>query len=206
MPSHPKKMLIVAVLETLRRYTDEHHRLMQAPLLALLEKDYGLKVDRKSLRHNIEDLINAGYPLRYQRGWYYQHEFSTEEVGFLAESIIKNLSLPAETICRLLDKVGALSPICQEPPLAGSDAEKLILLERAAAGGKPVSFLVSGTPYSGVTILRIEREGKAALRSAKEKAGEPLPEESWLVTVQDRDSHETSVFPLCSLSDITVGS
>ena len=140
MPSQPKKMLIVAVLETLRKYTDEHHRLMQAPLLALLEK------------------------------------------------------------------VSALTPICQEPPLAGSDAEKLMLLEQAAAQGKTVSFRASGTQYSGMTVLRIEREGKAALRSAKEKAGEPLPEENWLVTVQDRDSHETSVFPLCSLSDITVGS
>ena len=204
MPSHPKKMLIVAVLEILRRYTDEHHRLMQAPLLALLEKDYGLKVDRKSLRHNIEDLINAGYPLRYQRGWYYQHEFVREEVDLLAESVIKNLSLPAETICRLLNKIGALIPICQEPPLAGSDAKKLMLLERAAAEGKSVSFQASGTHYSRMTLLRIEREGRAVLRSAAANAEEPLPEENWQVTVQDMDSLETTVFPLCSLSDVTI--
>ena len=204
MPSQPKKMLIVAVLETLRKYTDEHHRLMQAPLLALLEKDYGLKVDRKSLRHNIEDLINAGYPLRYRRGWYYQHEFNREEVDLLAESIIRNLSLPAETICRLLEKVSALTPICQEPLLAGSDAEKVMLLEQAAAQGKTVSLRASGTQHSGMTVLRIVREGKAVLRSAAASAEEILPDESWLVTLQNRDSGETPVFPVCALSDIII--
>ena len=89
MPSQPKKMLIIAVLETLRKYTDENHRLLQAPLLKLLEKDYGLTVDRKSLRHNIESLVNAGYPLYYRRGWYYRHEMTRADVELLAERLME---------------------------------------------------------------------------------------------------------------------
>jgi len=40
----PKKMLTLAILETLREQTDAQHRMRQADIAAWLEKDYGLKV------------------------------------------------------------------------------------------------------------------------------------------------------------------
>ena len=204
MQSQPKKMLIVAVLETLRKYTDKQHRLMQAPLLTLLEKDYGLKVDRKSLRHNIESLVNAGYPLKYQRGWYYKHELTPEDINILVQSLTENLSLSPETICQLISKIEAFLPVCQEKPLAGMEAEKLLMLERALACGKTVSFQESGTAYAGMKVLEIERNGKAVLKNDTDSQEDaPAPWTSWQVTVQD-EALQTRVFSLSSISDVTV--
>ena len=204
MQSQPKKMLIVAVLETLRKYTDKQHRLMQAPLLTLLEKDYGLKVDRKSLRHNIESLINAGYPLKYQRGWYYKHELTPEDINILTQSLTENLSLSAETICQLLNKIESFLPVCQEKPLAGTDGEKLMLMEKALAQGKTVSFQAEDTAFTGMTVLEIERSGRSVLKSPA-TSGEDAPASSisWQVTVQD-EALRTRVFSLSSVSDVTV--
>ncbi len=205
MPAQRKKMLIIAVLETLRKYTDEHHRLMQAPLLALLEKDYGLQVDRKSLRHNIEDLINAGYPLRYQRGWYYDHELTREDMSILARSLSENISLPAEAICRILKKISRVVPICQEPLLTGTESEKLKLLEKAITENKSVSFEASGTRYSDMVPLEIEREGRIVMRSAAAAGKEESPSaERWLVTVQEKDTLKSRTFPLFSVTDLSI--
>ena len=204
MPSQRKKMLIVAVLEILRKYTDEHHRLMQAPLLELLEKDYGLHVDRKSLRHNIEDLINAGYPLRYQLGCYYQHEFTLEDIRNAARSLAENLSLPGETIYRLLKKLNMLIPVCQAFPLTGTDSEALVLLEKAIVEGKTVSFQASGNQFSDMIPLQIEREGRAVLKSAAAGKEEPPAEEKWQITVQEKDSNKTYTLPLQSITDVVI--
>ena len=151
MPAQPKKMLIIAVLETLRKYTDEQHRLMQAPLLQLLEKDYGLKVDRKSLRHNIECLINAGYPLQYRRGWYYRHEFSRQDLQTLAVSAALDLSVSPELSSRLFDRLNRMLPVCQPRLFSEGDgpdsvAYKLYLLKQAIAAEQAVELeLEEGT-------------------------------------------------------------
>lgn len=58
----PKKMLALNLLELLRKYSDENHRLSQQELLRLLESEYGMTADRKSVRRNLLELQSAGYP------------------------------------------------------------------------------------------------------------------------------------------------
>ena len=41
----PKKPLLL-ILEILRKYTDENHRLSQKDIADILKNEYGLKVDR----------------------------------------------------------------------------------------------------------------------------------------------------------------
>ena len=42
-----KKMLNMLILEILKEYTDENHRLTQMEMIQLLEKNYGMTCDRR---------------------------------------------------------------------------------------------------------------------------------------------------------------
>ncbi len=61
----PKKMLILDILDIFQKYTDENHRLSQKDIADILRDKYDMEVDRKSIRRNIEDLIDAGYQIEY---------------------------------------------------------------------------------------------------------------------------------------------
>ena len=59
-----KKMLPMLILNILRKYTDENHTLDQKDILDKLKNEYDLPVDRKSVRRNIEELINMDKIIR----------------------------------------------------------------------------------------------------------------------------------------------
>jgi len=63
--TQPKKMLIVNILEILKNYTDENHRLSQKQIIDILEKDYNMKVDRKAVKRNLLNIIDSGHYLEY---------------------------------------------------------------------------------------------------------------------------------------------
>lgn len=46
----PKKMIIINILDILKRYTDENHRLSQKQIADILKKEYNVKVERKTIR------------------------------------------------------------------------------------------------------------------------------------------------------------
>ncbi|NCB41042.1 MAG: WYL domain-containing protein [Clostridia bacterium] len=54
----PKKMLIINILDILKKYTDENHRLSQKEILQILENDYHMKADRKAVKRNLSNLID----------------------------------------------------------------------------------------------------------------------------------------------------
>ena len=51
-----KKQIIINILDILKRYTDENHRLSQKEIVEILEKDYNMTVDRKSVKRNVSNL------------------------------------------------------------------------------------------------------------------------------------------------------
>ena len=61
----PKKLLIVNILDILRKYTDAEHTLSQRDIADILKSEYGMTADRKAIRRNIIDLIEAGYEIEY---------------------------------------------------------------------------------------------------------------------------------------------
>lgn len=63
--AQPKKLLIMNILEILQRYTDEDHRLSQREIGEILEREYSVRADRKTIKRNLTDLIDAGYDLEY---------------------------------------------------------------------------------------------------------------------------------------------
>ncbi len=61
----PKKMLIINILDILKRYTDEEHRLSQKEIMDILEQEYDMKVERKAIKRNLLNLIDYGYSIEY---------------------------------------------------------------------------------------------------------------------------------------------
>lgn len=61
----PKKILIINILDILKRYTDEDHRLSQKEIAEILKKEYGMTADRKAIRRNLLNLMDCGYNIEY---------------------------------------------------------------------------------------------------------------------------------------------
>lgn len=61
----PKKLLIINILDILKKYSDEEHRLSQKDIANILERDYGMSADRKAIRRNLIGLMECGYNIEY---------------------------------------------------------------------------------------------------------------------------------------------
>ena len=61
----PKKLLILNILDILRKYSDEDHRLSQREIGEILKTEYGMAADRKAIRRNLSELLECGYPIEY---------------------------------------------------------------------------------------------------------------------------------------------
>lgn len=62
----PKKMIILDILHIMQKYTDKDHTLSQHSIQELLEKEYNMKTDRKTVKRNLSQLIEFGYPIYYK--------------------------------------------------------------------------------------------------------------------------------------------
>lgn len=58
-----KKMMNICILEILKKYTDAEHTMDQKDIVKKLETEYGMKVDRKSVKSNLMNLLDFGYSL-----------------------------------------------------------------------------------------------------------------------------------------------
>lgn len=101
----PKKMIILDILHIMQKYTDKDHPLSQHRIQELLEKEYNMKTDRKTVKRNLSQLIEFGYPIYYKEfknirinnkgeeetiltDWYYEHDFTEGELRLLIDSVL----------------------------------------------------------------------------------------------------------------------
>lgn len=113
-----KKLLIVYIVEILRRFSDEDHPLSQQRILELLSVEYGMDVDRKSIRRNLVRLQGAGMPIlcreaeRITNGkkesisldWYWKHILSSSDVHVLLD-VLYFSRLPQQKVRQLAEKL-----------------------------------------------------------------------------------------------------
>lgn len=59
--TQPKNMIILYILKILQKHSDENHRLTQDEIKQILENEYDMKVERKTIKRNMKNLINYGY-------------------------------------------------------------------------------------------------------------------------------------------------
>lgn len=119
-----KKMLIINILDILKRYTDEDHRLSQREILDILDQEYDMKADRKAVKRNLMNLIDFGYHIEYSEitrtnkageeeslytDWYLDKDFSDGELRFLIDSLLFSKHIPYNQCKELIGKLEKLS-------------------------------------------------------------------------------------------------
>ncbi len=122
----PKKLLIINILDILRRYTDASHRLSQKEIVELLRREYTMNVDRKAVKRNLMNLIDFGFPISYSESirngrngeeeiiytdWYMEHEFEDGELRLLIDSLLSSRYIPYSQCRDLVKKLEGLSSI-----------------------------------------------------------------------------------------------
>ena len=129
MPESGKKMIILYILQILQKYTDLNHTMTQQQIADRLKSDYGLDVNRSTVKRNVTDLIDAGYDIQYTEvarshvdrrtgekeeniiytDLYYQHDFTESELRMLIDGLLFSRSVPYKQRRQLIDKLGKLS-------------------------------------------------------------------------------------------------
>lgn len=125
----PKKQLILNILDILKKYTDEDHRLSQKEIVDILKTEYNMSADRKSVRRNILDLIELGYEIEYSEAirmvpnkatgdleesyiwsdFYLVRDFSDSELRLLIDSLLFSKHIPYSQCKELVEKLEGLS-------------------------------------------------------------------------------------------------
>jgi hypothetical protein len=148
MPAPSKKLTILAVLEILRDQTDAEHPLRQAEIIARLKTGYEIAATRKTVRQNLSCLEEAGYPVEYRGGWYYEHEFCEAELNLLVDSLLFSGYVPYAQCRALIEKIMALGGGHYAPRVGRSVSKpenpqfvySLEVLQRAIDSGVKVEF------------------------------------------------------------------
>ena len=84
-----KKMLNILILDILKEYSDEKHRLTQQEIIRLLKANYDMECDRRSVKSNVESLKEMGYEISMEDGYYLmEREFEDAELRMLIDSVL----------------------------------------------------------------------------------------------------------------------
>ena len=124
LTAQPKKLLILNILDIMKRRTDANRKLSQQDIIRILKSEYAMSADRKAVKRNLMDLIEYGYPIEYteivRRGktgedesiytdWYLEHEFSDAELRLLLDSLLFSKHIPYNQCKELIGKLEGLS-------------------------------------------------------------------------------------------------
>jgi predicted DNA-binding transcriptional regulator YafY len=104
-----KKLYILYILEILRKYSDDRHRLRQQDIIDIMQKDYDVSCERKAVARNISDLQCLGYDIETDGGYYLaERDFEDSELRLLIDSVLASRYIPAnqarDLIAKLADK------------------------------------------------------------------------------------------------------
>lgn len=120
----PKKLLIVSILDILKKHTDAEHRLSQREIIEILARDYALKAERKAVKRNLMNLIDFGCGIEYSErvrikpngeeerlctDWYLERDFSDAELRLLIDSVLFSKHIAYSQCKELVRKLEGLS-------------------------------------------------------------------------------------------------
>lgn len=167
-----KKMLNMLILEILREYSDQEHKLTQQEIIRLLKSNYDMDCDRRSVKNNILCLKELGYEISMEDGYYLlEREFEDAELRMLIDSVLfsKNLThKQAEILIEKLKGMGnkyfsiKVNHVSHLPELRHGDNKQLMYIldtvNEAISQHKKISFIYN--IYGSDFKLHPKREEK----------------------------------------------
>lgn len=158
-----KKMLNMLILDILKEYSDEDHRLTQQDIIRLLKSNYDMECDRRSVKNNILYLKELGYEISMDDGYFLmRREFEDAELRMLIDSVLFSKHLTQKQAKDLIEKLRAqgnryfpakVSHICNLPELQHGDNKQLMYsldaVNDAISEQKKISFIYNdyGTDF-----------------------------------------------------------
>lgn len=107
-----KKLYIMYILEILKKYSDDRHRLRQQDIIDIMKKDYDISCERKAVARNISDLQELGYDIETGGGYYLaERDFEDSELRLLIDSVLASRYIPAKQAKDLVDRLAGQSNI-----------------------------------------------------------------------------------------------
>ena len=105
-----KKMLNMLILEILQKYSDEDHSLTQQEIIRLLDKNYGMECDRRSVKSNVLSLREMGYDISMEKGYrLMSREFDDSELRILIDSVLFSKSISTRQANGLIKKLRGMA-------------------------------------------------------------------------------------------------
>ena len=150
-----KKMLNMMILDILKEYSDENHRLTQQEIIRLIRLNYDMECDRRSVKNNILYLKELGYEISMDDGYYlYGRDFGDADLRMLIDSVLFSKNLTQAQAKNLIDKLkkqgnkyfsAKVAHICNLPELHHGDNKQLMYaldaVNDAIAEGKKIGFI-----------------------------------------------------------------
>ena len=158
-----KHLLNMYILNILREYSDENHALTQQDIIKLLEKDYDISCDRRTVGSRVKELMELGWDIDCGRGCkLLSREFDDSELRILIDSVLFSKSIStrqAQTLVRKLQGFASkyfnakVSHVCNLPELNRTINRQamysLEIINDAIAAKKKIEFIYNemGTDF-----------------------------------------------------------
>lgn len=107
----PKKVALIRILQILQQKTDIDHPLKHHEIVDILDKKYGLTVERKAIGRNISLLNEVGYDIvTTKKGSYLaERTFEDSELRLLIDSVLAGKHITESHSRDLINKICSLS-------------------------------------------------------------------------------------------------
>lgn len=167
-----KKMLNMLILEILKEYSDQEHRLTQQEIIRLLKSNYDMDCDRRSVKNNVVCLKELGYEISMEDGYYLlEREFDDAELRMLIDSVLFSKNLTQKQAKTLIEKLKGMgnryfsakvNHVSNLPELHHGDNKQLMYvldtINEAISQHKKISFVYN--KYGSDFKLHPKREEK----------------------------------------------
>lgn len=143
------------ILDILQDHSDAGHPLTQQDILKLLRSKYDIECDRRSVKNNIEYLIDLGIEINDENGYYLiDRPFDDAELQLLIKSVVFSKAIPRSQAKDLINKLTTFGSVNFSPrytrassykDLQHTDNKQVLLnldiLDEAIEKKKKVSFI-----------------------------------------------------------------
>lgn len=111
---YDKKNLNLIILKILWEHTDENYRLQQQEIVTLLKTQYGIEIDRRTVKNNVEALksllYDSDYEISTEKGYcLIGREFTDAELRMLIDSVLFSKNISQKQAKDLIGKIKGLS-------------------------------------------------------------------------------------------------
>lgn len=131
-----KKQLILLILEVLRVYSDENHKLSMQDIIRHLKSSYDISCDWRTVKSNILTLMDCGYDVENDDGYYLaSREFEDAELRLLIDGVLCSRTISEKESKLLIEKLKGLgnsyfeakvSHVCCNKDMPHLDSKQLI--------------------------------------------------------------------------------